>query len=120
MRKKKVLIVEDSRYMQELIRSQLPPDYEVVALADNQEDALKAAKAHTPDLITMDNILPDTFGADVTAAIRSAGITSKILVISSLSSEVVMKQQLDKGADGYLAKPFSDKELQKALDQLTF
>lgn len=104
--------------MQELIRSQLPPNYEVVAVADNEEDALKAAKAHIPDLITMDNILPDTFGADVTEALRAQGIGSKILVISSLSSETIIKQQLSSGADGYLAKPFSRDELRKALDKL--
>lgn len=118
MSKKTVLIVEDSKYMQELIRSSLPKDYEVVGVAGDEPKAVALAVEHQPDLITMDNILPDTFGVDITQAIREKGVKSKILVISSLTSEAVVQKQIGSGANGYLAKPFTEKELKKALDNL--
>lgn len=115
---KKVLIVEDSRYMQELIRSQLPADYEVIGTSDNEAETLALAAKHKPDLITMDNILPDAFGADITVALRKAGVQSKILVISSLSSDAMVRKQMESGANAYLPKPFTEEELQKAVKKI--
>ena len=64
--KKTVLIVDDSVYMRMLIRQALEKvGYQIIAEAANGETAIELAIEHEPDLITLDNVMPDMFGAEV-------------------------------------------------------
>jgi two-component system chemotaxis response regulator CheY len=110
--KKKVLIVDDSLYMRTMIKDALvDAGYEIVGLASNGENAIDMAFELEPDIITLDNILPDMLGLDVLKTLKEEGITSKVIMISAVGQESIINQSIDTGAHKYLVKPFTIDQL---------
>ena len=109
---KRVLVVDDSLYMQSIIKSTLEEaGYEVVGLAANGESAVDMALETEPDIITLDNILPDMLGLDVIKVLKEENVSSKILMVSAVGQQSVINTGLALGADGYLVKPFTGEQL---------
>jgi two-component system, chemotaxis family, chemotaxis protein CheY len=117
---KNVLVVDDSLYMREMIKAALTASgrYTIVGEAQNGNDAIEKALELTPDLITMDNILPDMLGIDVVKELRLEKVSAKILMVSAVGQENVISDGLASGADDYLVKPFSNEILVEKLDNL--
>ena len=82
----KVLVVDDSLYMRSIITDSLTSaGYEVIAQAANGEDAIDLALEHKPDLITLDNILPDMLGIDILRVLKiDEKLESKIVMVSAV------------------------------------
>lgn len=117
--KKKVLIVDDSLYMRTLIKDVLVnAGYDVVGMAANGENAIDMAFDLQPDIITLDNILPDMLGLDIVKALKSEDIQSKIIMISAVGQNSVIQDGLESGASDYLVKPFTNDQLIEALEKL--
>lgn len=109
---KKILIVDDSVYMRSIIKEVLTAaNYEIIGQAGNGEEAIDRALELSPDLITLDNILPDMLGLDIIKTLKEEGTTSKILMISAVGQQSVIDTGMALGADGYLVKPFSNEQL---------
>ncbi len=109
---KKVLIVDDSLYMQSIIKDALEgAGYEVVGVAGDGESAIDMAIELSPELITLDNILPDMLGLDVIKALKEERVSSKILMVSAVGQQSVINTGIALGADGYLVKPFTTEQL---------
>jgi two-component system, chemotaxis family, chemotaxis protein CheY len=87
----------------------------IVGLAKNGVEAVRIAKATQPDVITMDLTMPEMDGLPCIASILQHLPKTHILVISALTDKATAIQALKLGARGFLAKPFSDDELQLAL-----
>lgn len=117
---KKVLIVDDSAYMRSVISSALSATgkYTIVGQAANGNQAVELALELTPDLITMDNILPDMLGVDVIKELRQESVPAKIIMISAVGQDAVVEESLASGADNYLVKPFSNELLIEKIDAL--
>lgn len=117
---KKVVIVDDSMYMRSLISSALSDTgrYDVVGQAENGNQAIEIALELNPDLITMDNILPDMLGIDVIKELRIEKVVAKIIMISAVGQESVIEEANNAGADNYLVKPFSSETLIERIDGL--
>ena len=104
-----VLLVEDDKAIAEpLTRALGREGYEVLAHA-NGGDALKQVRES--DIVILDLGLPDMDGLDVARTIRAQGITIPILILTARTGEVDMVVGLDSGADDYVTKPFSNREL---------
>lgn len=116
---KKVLIVDDSMYMRTLINDALSSaGYEIVAQAANGEQAIDMAMEHEPDLITLDNILPDMIGTDILRVLKQEEkIASNVIMISAVGQESVIKEGMDLGAKDYIVKPFTAEGLVEAVDK---
>lgn len=116
----KVLIVDDSVFAIATIRKVLEnmPDFEVVGEALDGRSAYKKAKTLEPDLITLDNILPDTIGTKLIKPLKKINPEGKILIVSAIQQASVTKEALELGADGYLVKPFRDDELKEQLQAI--
>ena len=109
---KKVLIVDDSLYMQTIIKDALTEaGYEILGVAGDGESAIDMAIELQPELITLDNILPDMLGLDVIKALKEEGVASKILMVSAVGQQSVINTGIAIGADGYLVKPFTTEQL---------
>jgi len=109
---KKVLIVDDSLYMRTVIKDALEgAGYEIVGQAANGEQAIDLAMDLQPDLITLDNILPDMIGTDILAVYKEEGLSSKVIMISAVGQQSVIDQGMALGADDYIVKPFTPEQL---------
>lgn len=116
---KRVLIIDDSGYMRSMIRSTLEKaGYEVVGEAGNGETAIDLCIGLEPDLITLDNILPDMHGLDILQAIREDGILSKVVMVSALGQASILGEAKELGASDYVVKPFAPESLVKVVNNM--
>jgi len=107
----KVLIVEDEPGLLEGLAHNFKFEgYEVVTAADGKE-GLKLALKERPDLIVLDLMLPEKDGFEVLREYRQRNATSPVLILTARSLESDLIQGFDLGADDYLTKPFSVREL---------
>ena len=109
---KRVLIVDDSLYMRTMINAALSSaGYDVVGLAANGETAIDMAMDLLPDLITLDNILPDMIGTDILKVFKEEGVPSKVVMISAVGQQSVINEGMELGASDYIVKPFTSEDL---------
>lgn len=107
----KVLLVEDDRNLQEAIRYNLVAEGYEVFVAGDGEKALSVARANKPDLLVLDLMLPGMGGLEVCSALRREGSTAAVIMLTAMDSEADRIAGLDTGADDYVVKPFSMREL---------
>jgi len=116
---KTVLIVDDSLYMRTLIKNAVVEGgYEVVGEAANGEEAIDLALELLPDIITLDNILPDMIGTDILKVYHEEELTSKVVMISAVGQESVIQEGIKLGAIEYIVKPFTSEKLIEVLAKL--
>ena len=114
----RVLVVEDSLRMANLLKRGLEEDGYTVAIAGNGEDALWTASESSTDAIVLDVMLPDMDGFEVCRRIRAAGNWSPVLMLTARDALEDRVRGLDVGADDYLTKPFAFSELAARLRAL--
>jgi DNA-binding response OmpR family regulator len=105
-----VLIVEDESALVRLIRDYLVHDGFRVLTAGDAATAMQRFRADRPGLIVLDLGLPDRNGLDVTREIRATS-TTPIIILTARGEETDRVVGLELGADDYMVKPFSPKEL---------
>lgn len=108
-----VLVVDDEEDLLELVRYNLTREgYRVTCVATGEE-ALKAARKQPPDLIVLDLMLPAVDGLEVCRRLKSESKTRDIpiIMLTAKSEESDMVAGLERGADDYIAKPFSPRVL---------
>ena len=117
---KKVLIVDDSLFMRQSIKTALLSSgkYEIVGEAANGDQGIELALELQPEIITMDNILPDMLGVDIIKELRKEEISSKIIMISAVGQDSIIEECRRSGANDYLVKPFSNDLLLERLEKL--
>jgi two-component system alkaline phosphatase synthesis response regulator PhoP len=109
----KILIVDDEEHIRELIKFNLEQNGYKTISADNGLDALNLAKKENPQLILLDVMLPGMDGYDVCKEIRRDNSISStpIIMITAKGEEFDKVLGLELGADDYITKPFSIREL---------
>lgn len=113
----KVLIVEDSVYMRAVIRTVLNKyGCTVVGEAKNGEEAIDMAIRLQPDLITVDNVLPDMLGLDILRSLKEEKLKSKAIMISAVGDQITQSKARMLGALDYIVKPFEPGQLTACLD----
>ena len=113
-----VLIVDDSIYSRSTIRNVLSgAGYTIIGEANQGETAIDMASQLMPDLITLDNVMPDMMGFDVLKALKASKVQSKVIFVSAVGQQTVINKALQMGAVDYLAKPFTDEKLLEVVDR---
>jgi len=109
----KILLIEDDLQIQELVRFNLEKEGFVILIASDGEQGLDLVRREEPDLIILDLTLPVLDGYDVCKNVRAQKDTSAIpIIILSARDDVADKViGLELGADDYMTKPFSTREL---------
>lgn len=109
----RILVVEDSSDIAELIRHYLERAGHTIEIATSGSDVLPRARANAPDLVLLDLMLPGMDGLLVCQALRRDRTTAAIPVImlTARGEEADRVRGLELGADDYVTKPFSPKEL---------
>lgn len=113
MAAEKILVVDDEDHIVELISYNLINSGYNVITANNGLDAVRLAKEENPNLILLDLMIPGLDGFDVCKAIRSDGNTKdiSIIMLTAKGEELDKILGLELGADDYITKPFSIREL---------
>lgn len=106
----RVLVVDDERKIREIVGSYLVREGYSVLFAETGESALEKALREHPDLIVLDLKLPDLAGEEVARAVRQVSDVP-IIMLTAKSAEADRVAGLGLGADDYLVKPFSVREL---------
>jgi DNA-binding response OmpR family regulator len=105
-----VLVVEDERKLRDLVRSYLERAGFTVLTTDSGAEAITMAMTSAPDLVILDLGLPDVPGETVARELRATSATP-ILMLTAKSAEEDRIRGLELGADDYVTKPFSPREL---------
>jgi DNA-binding response OmpR family regulator len=116
----RILVVDDDRRVVELLQVALSANGFQVVCASNGEDALKVAVREQPDLVVLDVRLPRKSGFEVCEVLRhdpeDSGVP--IILVSAMGETEMRVEGLARGADDFLAKPFSPKELVARIRRL--
>lgn len=110
MRTARVLLVDDEATIRDIVRRYLVADGFEVAEAGDGEDALRQFQARRPDLVVLDIMMPGLDGLEVLRRLRAESDVYVIL-LTAKAEEVDKLVGLSVGADDYLTKPFSPREL---------
>ena len=117
MGKASVLIVDDERKIRDTLQAYLEMEGFSVLTAASGMGAIEAATKASPDAIVLDLMLPDLTGEEVTRTLREVSEVP-ILMLTAKSSEDDRVQGLRIGADDYLVKPFSPRELVARIEAI--
>ena len=107
----KILIIEDEPNMVVGLKDSCEYEGYEVAVARDGKEGLEKASTEKPDIILLDVMLPLMSGIDVCRTLRTRGIDTPILMLTARSQETDKVVGLEVGADDYVTKPFSIKEL---------
>ncbi len=110
-RKFKVLVVEDDRTLREALRYNLVADGYDVVTAEDGGDGLVLARQGDPDVVVLDLMLPSLSGIEVCKALRRDGSIVPVIMLTARDAEIDRIGGLESGADDYVTKPFSMREL---------
>lgn len=112
-----ILVIDDSAalrlQMAHILKSM---DHEVVGQAGNYEDAIQQFKEHSPDLVFLDLIMPDTHGHDVLKGILAIDPDANVIIISSMGTASEIEKSLSLGAINFIQKPCTEDKLTTALN----
>jgi DNA-binding response OmpR family regulator len=115
-----ILVIEDSPVVQHLLRATLMPMGVGLLFADDGETGLELARRHRPDVVTLDIGLPGIDGWTVLSGIRSDSTITHmgVIVLTAHAQKSMEIAAADRGADGFLTKPFRPADLRNAIGLL--
>jgi len=106
-----ILIIEDEEEMALGLKDNLEYEGHEVSIAEDGETGLQMALDNPPDLIILDIMLPKKSGYDVCKELRARKVITPIIMLTSRGQEIDKVLGLELGADDYITKPFSVREL---------
>lgn len=114
-----VIIVDDSFYMRTLLRNILiDAGYKVIGECATLESLMQEVEKHTPDLFTLDMVLPDGSGISILEQLKVKFPNSKVVMLSAVSEESTISEALKLGADAYILKPFNEEKVLEIVDSI--
>lgn len=103
----KILIADDAAFMRMMLADILTAKgHEIVGEAADGEEALRLYKKLKPDLVTMDIVMPGAGGIESIRQILKGHPEARILVVSALGQQALVREAIEAGAKGFVVKPF--------------
>ena len=116
----RVMIVDDAAFMRVSIRNILLKNgFEVAGEAENGAVAVQKYAELKPDLVTMDITMPEMNGLEALKAIRAADPGAKIVMVSALGQEAMVREAVMSGAKGFVVKPYKEDTIVDTLNKLS-
>lgn len=113
---KKILIVDDAVFMRNTLKMMLERnDFEVVGQAEDGEDAINQFIKLKPDLVTMDITMPKMSGLEALVKIKQVDPNAKIIMITAMGNEAMVKEAILNGAVNFIVKPFQEDKVVEVL-----
>ena len=111
----RILVVEDEPGIAFALDADLRSEGYTVTIATTGDEALRLAGAETYELLLLDVMLPGTDGFEVCRELRRSGVRTPIILLTAKSHEAEKVMGLELGADDYITKPFSPRELRARI-----
>lgn len=112
----KILIVDDSKFMRQLIRMNVERlGCSVVGEAADGMEAVEAYKMHSPDLVFMDIIMPQMGGLETIDRLKQVDPNAKIIMCSSMGHATYIQEAILRGALDFIVKPFNPQKIEAVL-----
>ena len=116
---KRVLIVDDSVFMRNMIRDVFNgTDFEVAGEAANGVEAIERFRQLSPDLVTMDIVMPHKNGIEATREICTLKPGAVVVMCSAMGQESLVMEAINAGAKDFITKPFRSDEVLKIVRAL--
>ncbi len=114
----KILVCDDSMYMRQKIKQALQDaGYEIVGEAETGAEAITKYQELTPDLVTMDVVMPGMSGVDAVQKIMQGDAEARIIMCSAMGQKKLISDALQAGARDFLVKPFENSQLLDAVER---
>ncbi|HHT17407.1 MAG TPA: response regulator [Papillibacter sp.] len=115
----KIMIVDDAAFMRITIKNMLKKcAHEVVAEAENGKIAVERYKQFMPDIVTMDITMPEMDGLKALKEIIAINPKAKVIMVSAMGQEAMVREAILSGAKGFIVKPFKEEGIIAAIDKL--
>ena len=112
----RILVADDASFMRQMIKEIVESEgHEVVAEASDGVEAIDKYKAHHPDVVTMDIVMPRRSGIDAVKGILEIDGTARVVMCSALGQETLVTEALQAGAKDFIVKPFKPDAVLKTL-----
>lgn len=114
-----ILIVDDAAFMRMMLTDILVENgYGVIGEAENGREAIRLYTELRPDLVTMDVVMHGVDGIKTTREIMKIYPKAKILAVSALGQEALVKEAIEAGAKGFVIKPFKPETVIKEVERI--
>lgn len=121
MERLRIVIVDDSQFSISILKDILEESgHEVVGYATSLEETVTVVTEKKPDLVTMDMTIPGTDGLECTRAIHSIDKNIKVIVVSSMMDDEIVKKAKENKVAGYIQKPVDSEELITVIEGIMF
>ena len=116
---KKILIADDAMFMRLSLKSMLERHgFEIVGEAENGEEAIEKYKLLKPDIVTLDITMPVMDGLEALKQIKNFDQNAKVIMISSMGQETIVREAVVSGALGFIVKPFKEETIIRVFSKL--
>jgi len=116
---KRVMVVDDAMFMRASLKMMLEKNgYEIAAEAENGAIAVQKYKEIKPDFVTMDITMPEMDGLQALKLIKQYDADAKIVIVSAMGQEPVVKEAILSGAKSFIVKPFKEDFVLKTLSSI--
>jgi len=116
---KKVLITDDAAFMRFSLKTMLERNgFEIVGEAENGAIAAEKYKILKPDIVTLDITMPVMDGLQALKQIKAIDKSAKVIMISAMGQEGIVREAIISGATGFIVKPFNEETILKVFKKL--
>jgi two-component system chemotaxis response regulator CheY len=113
------MVVDDAMFMRASLKMMLEKNgFEVAGEAENGAIAVQKYKEIKPDIVTMDITMPEMDGLQALKLIKQGDPNAKVVVVSAMGQEPVVKEAILSGAKSFIVKPFKEDFVLKTLNAL--
>ena len=115
----RILIADDAGFMREMLGEILgEAGYTIVAEATDGAEAVELFKEHSPDLVTLDIVMPRKSGLEALSEIRELDPGARIVMCSALGQEQLVEDAKEAGASDYVIKPFKPAQVLDVIERV--
>lgn len=116
---KRVLIVDDAAFMRMALKTMLEKNgFQVVGEAENGSVAVRKYKELKPDIVTMDITMPEMDGIEALKTIKAHDSKAKVIMVSAMGQEPMIKEAIVSGANYFIVKPFKEDHVVETLNKI--
>jgi two-component system chemotaxis response regulator CheY len=116
---KRILVVDDAAFMRLTLKTMLVRNgFDVVDEAENGAKGVMKFIEHQPDLVTLDITMPEVDGLEALKQIMSVNPKAKVVMVSAMGQESVVRQAILYGAKSFIVKPYKEEHVIKTVNSI--